>query len=195
MSVGDPADAATVPPHGEPPPTPTSEQHPEAAASTGVVLVHWPTEAERRDALAVAGQPRLLLIEPDVPPPLVRDDLEDWIRTPADPIEVQARVATLSERATAATTPTPTVDTDGIVRWQGRWVSVPPIEALIMSALIDQCGEVVHRSDLIAAAWPRGVESDRVLDSRIKLLRRRLAPLGLYVRTVRGLGFLLDVGD
>ncbi|HEX8779622.1 MAG TPA: winged helix-turn-helix domain-containing protein [Nocardioides sp.] len=195
MSVGDPADAATVPPHGARRPTPPSEQNPEAALATDVALIHWPAEADRREALGAAGQPRLLLIGPDEPPPLVHDDLEDWIRTPADPIEVEARVATLAGRAAVATTPAPTVDTDGIVRWRGKWVSVPPIEARIMSALIDQCGEVAHRSDLIAAAWPRGVESDRVLDSRIKLLRRRLAPLGLYVRTVRGLGFLLDVGD
>jgi hypothetical protein len=157
-----------------------------------VLLLRWPAEADRRADLATAGRPRLLVLDPDVPPPLVWDDLEDWVRTPADPIEVQSRLATLAERAAAVEAPTPVVDADGIVRWRGEWVAVPPIEARLFAALAERRDEVVRREDMVAAGWPAGVTSDRTLDGRIKHLRRRIAPLGLVIRTVRGVGFLLE---
>jgi hypothetical protein len=158
-----------------------------------VTLISWPAEADRRAELAAAGRPRLLVLAADEPPPLVWDDLEDWVRTPADPVEVQTRMATLAQRATvAAVAEAPTVDADGIVRWRGDWVAAPPIEARLLAALAERSGEAVRREDLIAAAWPAGVESDRILDGRIKHLRRRLQPLGLAVRTVRRVGFLLE---
>lgn len=167
------------------------------AVSPGTVdvpLIRWPSEADRRAELADAGRPRLLVLDPDVAPPLVWDDLEDWVRTPADPIEVQTRMATLADRAAAVSRGTPMVDGDGIVRWRGAWVALPPIEARLFAAMAERHGEVVRRERMIESAWPDGVESDRTLDGRIKHLRRRLAPLGLKVRTVRGVGFLLEEG-
>ncbi|HEX7133080.1 MAG TPA: winged helix-turn-helix domain-containing protein [Iamia sp.] len=157
-----------------------------------VPLLRWPAEADRRAHLATAGRPRLLVLDAEAPPPLVWDDLEDWVRAPADPVEVQSRIATLAERAATVATPMPVVDADGIVRWRGEWVAVPPIEARLLALLADRVGEVVRREDLVGAAWPRGLASDRTLDGRIKHLRRRLAPLGLVIRTVRGVGFLLE---
>lgn len=158
-----------------------------------VALIRWPAEADLRTELAVAGRPRLLVLDVDEPPPLVWDDLEDWVRSPADPVEVQHRVAALTQRATAAAVPEgPTVDADGIVRWRGEWAAVPPIEARLLATLAARCGEVVRRADLLAAGWPAGVGSDRILDGRVKHLRRRVEPLGLSVCTVRGVGFLLE---
>jgi hypothetical protein len=159
-----------------------------------VALIRWPAEADLRSELAVAGRPRLLVLDVDEPPPLVWDDLEDWVRSPADPVEVRTRLATLAQRASVATGPeTPTVDADGIVRWRGEWTAVPPIEARLLATLAARCGEVVRREDLLAAGWPAGVAGERVLDGRIKHLRRRLQPLGLAVCTVRRVGFLLEV--
>jgi DNA-binding response OmpR family regulator len=135
------------------------------------------------------------VLDHDVPPPLVWDDLEDWVRTPADPVEVQSRIATLAERAAAAASSTPVVDADGIVRWRGEWVAVPPVEARLLAALAERRDEVVRREDLVTAGWPAGLSSDRTLDGRIKHLRRRIAPLGLVIRTVRGVGFLLEEAD
>jgi len=160
--------------------------------ASDVPMLRWPAEADRRAHLATAGRPRLLVLEPGEPPPLVWDDLEDWVRTPADPVEVQQRMATLAERAAGVVAPAPAVDADGIVRWRGEWAAVPPIEARLLAALADRLGEVVRREDLVVAAWPQGLASDRTLDGRIKHLRRRLAPLGLVIRTVRGVGFLLE---
>ncbi len=167
--------------------------------STTVTLLRWPDEADRRDELAADGRPRLLVVPADAAPPLVWDDLEDWVRDPADPVEVQTRLLSLEQRALpeadAVPRPRPSLDADGIVRWEGRWTSVPPIEARILAPLLAHQGAVVHRPRLLDAAWPDGVASERVLDGRIKHLRGRLAPLGLAIRTVRGIGFLLEPRD
>ena len=60
-----------------------------------VALVAWPAEAEWLSRLRRMGQPRLLLIPSDTDPPVSGEDLEDWVRTPADPLEVHARVTTV----------------------------------------------------------------------------------------------------
>ena len=164
------------------------------STTTTVTLLRWPAEADLRAEAAASGRPRLLVLAPEAAPPLVWDDLEDWVRDPADPLEVQSRLQTLEQRSTRQSTPGPELDADGIVRWAGSWVSVPPIEARLLAPLLEERGRVVRRDDLERAGWPAGVGSERALDGRIKHLRRRLAPLGLAIQTVRGIGFLLE-GD
>lgn len=56
-----------------------------------MALVRWPLEQELRDVLAAEGRPRLLLIEA-WPAPVVVDSMEDWIKVPADPFEMSARI-------------------------------------------------------------------------------------------------------
>jgi hypothetical protein len=62
---------------------------------TDVALVRWPLEAVRRDELARAGVPRLLLVSRGTPPPLVDDEIEDWVRLPAPILDVALRVRRL----------------------------------------------------------------------------------------------------
>lgn len=163
-------------------------------AGPSVHVIRWPDEEPTRAHLAAHGRPRLLVLEPATPPPLVWDALEDWVRSPADPVEVDTRIRTLEHRArtTEAVPARPTLDADGIVRWDGAWVAVPPVEARLLTLLLRAMGEAVPRAELVAAGWPTGEASARALDGRVKLLRRRLSPLGLQVSTVRGVGFLLE---
>jgi len=62
-----------------------------------VALVHWPAEEDRREELRRGGQPRLLLVEKGAPP-IPTDGLEDWIRLPADDIDLRVRVEALLDR-------------------------------------------------------------------------------------------------
>jgi DNA-binding response OmpR family regulator len=160
-----------------------------------IALVRWPAEAVRRNELAAAGRPRLLLIEPGAAPPLAWDHLEDWTRLPADPADVEARIATLMLRNPSAELPSPLLDGDGILRVGPGWVALPPVEARITSVLLNRMDAVVPRRDLLAAGWPegeaQGSKTGNILDGRIKLLRRRLTKVGLQIHTVRGVGFLL----
>ena len=65
--------------------------------SVEVALVQWPAEQDRREELRRAGQPRLLLVERGAPP-IPTDELEDWIRLPADDLDLRVRVEALRRR-------------------------------------------------------------------------------------------------
>jgi DNA-binding response OmpR family regulator len=160
-----------------------------------VTLVRWPAEQIRRDRLAEEGLPRLLLLEPgEVPPPVV-DLLEDWIRVPADDMDLRARVATLQARYEAVGASAPALDDDGVIRVGAAWVSLPPVEARITNALLERFGLVVSRDALGRSGWPEGAPGRNALDVHVLRLRRRLAPLGLVIRTVRSRGYLLEAAD
>ena len=93
-----------------------------------VALVQWPAEQDRREQLRRAGQPRLLLVERGAPP-IPADDLEDWIRLPADDLDLRVRVEALRRRTDGDAGATPVLDDDGVLRLGDRWVSLPPVEA------------------------------------------------------------------
>jgi DNA-binding response OmpR family regulator len=163
-------------------------------ASTGrvavdVALVAWPAESEWLERLRRTGQPRLLLVRADVDPPVNEDDLEDWVRTPADPIEVHARVAVLKTRAARIG---PTLDDSGRLNAGSRWVDLSPIEYRLVGVLLENFGTLVTRDALIHAAWSDARPSENQLGVHILRLRRRLDPAGLRLRTVRRHGYLLD---
>ena len=157
-----------------------------------VTLVRWPSEQPRRERLAEEGLPRLLLIDSSEVPPTVVDGLEDWIRVPADDADIRARVATLQTRFDAVGSVAPVIDDDGVVRVGAAWVSLPPVEARITNALLDRFGAVVSRDALGRSGWPDGAPGRNALDVHVLRLRRRLAPLGLVIRTVRSRGYLLE---
>jgi DNA-binding response OmpR family regulator len=158
-----------------------------------VVLLRWPHDAERRRRLHDEGRARLLLVDFDVVPPDVVDPLEDWIRVPAADQDVQARVQTLHARTAGAPQVAPTLDADGVVRLGGCWASLPPVEARITAVLLDRLGAVVARDALATAGWPDGAPGRNALDVHVLRLRRRLAPVGLVIRTVRSRGYLLEL--
>lgn len=159
-----------------------------------VVLLRWPTEDAERRSLAARGRPRLLLVGADGPAPVCEDPLEDWVRLPAPDDDVDARVTALARR-TASLVPLerPVIDADGVVRLGERWAALPPVETRLMTALVGRFGAVVHRDDLAQAGWPEGLPGRNALDVHVLRLRRRIAPVGLVIRTIRARGYLLEV--
>jgi two-component system OmpR family response regulator len=156
-----------------------------------VVLVRWPEEEVRLVGLRSEGTPRLLLVGPQEPPPESVDCLEDWIRLPADDRDVRARVASLALRAEQERV-APELDDDGLLRFRGEWVSLSPVERALARAMVERFGAVVGRDTLARRAWPNGAPTRNALDVHVLRLRRRIAPLGLEVRTVRSRGYLLQ---
>lgn len=136
--------------------------------------------------------PRLLLLEDGVEPPDPVDCLEDWVRVPAGEVDVRARVTALSIRATEHAASSPVLDGDGVLRYIGSWVSLPPVEARLTRALLDRFGAVVSRDALGRAGWPDGPPGRNALDVHVLRLRRRLHAVGLAIRTVRSRGYLLE---
>ena len=86
----------------------------------------------------------------------------------------------------------PTLDEFGLLRQGGAWVALSPIETRLIAAFLASPGRVVGRNALARAGWPDGAPSERSVDSRIKALRKRVAPLALRIHTVRGHGYLAE---
>lgn len=159
-----------------------------------VVLVRWPEEDARLRQLRDTGSPRLLLLNGESEPPESADCLEDWIRLPADDRDVRARVARLSSRADTQQ-PAPQVDGDGLLRYRGRWVALSPVESALAITMVDRFGAVVGRDTLARRAWPDGTPTRNALDVHMLRLRRRIASLGVEVRTVRSRGYLMQAAQ
>ena len=155
-----------------------------------VEFVRWPVEQERRKVLEGLGRPRLLLVDSGDAPPSTPDVLEDWIRLPAEEIDIRARAESLLEASLSADLPE--LDDDGLLRFRGRWAAMPPIEANLVRALIDAYGTVVTREQLSVAGWPDGSPGRNALDVHMLRLRRRIDGLDLAIRTVRSRGYVLE---
>jgi DNA-binding winged helix-turn-helix (wHTH) protein len=156
------------------------------------MLVRWPAEAEQRARLAERQVPRLLLLDDGTSPPEAADCLEDWIRLPAADADVRARVQGLLTRGHAHLRPVPEIDNHGVLRFGASWVSLPPVEARLADALVMRFGAVVGRDTLRRSVWPGSSPGRNVLDVHVLRLRRRVAPLGLAIRTVRSRGCMLE---
>ncbi|MBA2325037.1 MAG: response regulator transcription factor [Actinobacteria bacterium] len=154
-------------------------------------MVRWPDEEDRLLQLRETGAPRLLFVEAGREPPLSDDCLEDWVRVPVDERELRARVNALTARAEHHGLH-PEIDDDGLLRFRGRWVDLPPIERTVATALVERFGAVVGRDTLTRRAWPEQRPTRNALDVHMSRLRRRIVPLGLGVRTVRARGYLLQ---
>ena len=172
----------------------TTEKHPARTVTPvmDVVLVRWPEEEPRRAQLRDDGVPRLLLVENGSPPPRSIDDLEDWVRVPADEVDLHARVENLNLKVKSRTQVVPQLDDDGVLRTGEAWVPLPPVEARLTTVLVDRYRSVVSRDALARAGWPHGAPGRNALDVHMLRLRRRIAPLGLAIRTVRSRGYLLE---
>lgn len=156
-----------------------------------VVLVRWPEEQDHLNELRASGSPRLLLVAPAGEPPASADCLEDWVRLPAEDRDVRARVAALSARASGGRA-IPEIDDDGLLRFRGQWCALSPVEHALATVLTERFGAVVGRDALARRAWPGGAPTRNALDVHMLRLRRRIAELGLEVRTVRSRGYLLQ---
>lgn len=169
-----------------------------------VALIHWPQEQAKRAEFVVARRPRLLLVESG-PAPLSVSLIEDWIRIPATEADLEARVETLRRRSQHLAVvgdlyqefPVPVLEESGILRFGAGWVSLSPLEARLVDALLARVGAVVTRQTLTEAGWPsvEGARADphrNVLDAHILRLRHRLPSVGLTIRTVRSRGYLLE---
>ena len=157
--------------------------------------MRWPGEAEERARLAERHIPRLLLVDDGIAPPETLDCLEDWIRLPAPESDLQARMDGLLTRRGAHLRSVPEIDTHGVLRFGSGWVSLPPVEARLADALVVRFGAVVGRDTLRRSVWPGSSPGRNVLDVHVLRLRRRLAPLGLAIRTVRSRGYMLEQAE
>ncbi len=154
--------------------------------------MRWPAERGRRERLRRQRRPRLLLLEEGAAPPHLADCLEDWIRLPADDVDLKARVENLVVRTQRHFGSGPELD-EGVLRVGDDWVSLTPLESRLAEVLVQRMGTVASRETLARAGWPAGAQARNTLDVHVVRLRRRLSTVGLGLRTVRSRGYLLEM--
>jgi two-component system, OmpR family, response regulator len=126
---------------------------------------------------------------------------EDYLVKPFELQELEARVRALLRRqhadrnaqirigALVLTPGQPRVLLGGVS------VDLPASEFALLEALAIRGGRVVRREDLADRLGHGGEPpSDAAIDLCVHRLRRRLSPLGMKVRTLRGFGYLLETG-
>ena len=159
-----------------------------------VIVVHWPADAEVRVQAAARGDACLMCVAERARPPLEWGHLEDWLREPFDYGELDARRARLRRRLIARQPVW--IDDDGLLRRGSRWIALAPMEVRLLEPLLAMKDDVVSRSALHAEVYDGQQARDvRLVDSTLRRLRRRVRPLGVTIHTVRGTGFLLELGE
>lgn len=162
-------------------------------AGIDVTILRWPQQEDLRRWLAHRRLPRILLVDPEVQPPEVSDDLEDWVRGDLDPIDQAARCRVLSQRAVDLNARLPFLDPDGLLRHHGRWVAIPEGQLEMVRLLLDRLNRVVP-IELVTAAYEAtgGSGHPNTIRTAISRLGGRMREVNLELVTVRGRGVLLS---
>ena len=145
-------------------------------------------EASRLERL---GRARLLVVAEGAPPPETTSCLEDWVRLPASDDDVAARVAALAHHAQRHPE-LPIVNPWGQVTYHGVTVILSPREAVVATVLVEHFAEAVRDHDIIERAWPDGDGTPTALRVHAHRLRKRVEPIGLALKSIRGYGYMLS---
>ncbi len=132
---------------------------------------------------------------------------DDYLPKPFDLDELEARIRALARRGPAApATPTDTLgpafcglrcDTaSGAVYWQGAALELAPRESAMLRALLARPGQAVAKERLFEAVFPGETQvQTEAIEVVAYRLRKKLAPTGAQLVTLRGLGYLLKAQD
>ncbi|MEO6208028.1 MAG: response regulator transcription factor [Candidatus Limnocylindrales bacterium] len=126
----------------------------------------------------------------------------DYVTKPFSPRELRARIKAVLRRGDDDAMGVERfgdieVDFDRAeVRRQNELVEVTALELRLLKALLARRGRVLTRAQLIDLAWESGTNvSDRVVDTHILNLRKKVEPVPSeprFIRGVRGIGYRFD---
>jgi two-component system OmpR family response regulator len=124
---------------------------------------------------------------------------DDYMAKPFDIREFEARVRSLLRRQAglrSATVSLGALTLDLTTRQfaaHDQMIDLPPRERALLELLVTRAGKVVAKEAIVQSLTSLDdMLSDNAIEQYISRLRRRLAPLGLTPRTVRGIGYLLE---
>jgi two-component system response regulator TctD len=126
---------------------------------------------------------------------------DDYLRKPFDAEELEARIRALGRRRGGDPTPELVVGTltlnrsTGEARVLSELLDLRRRELAVLDALATRAGQIVPRETLHAEVF--GIDEpvgSNAIEVNITRLRAKLPPHGPTIRTVRGVGYLLDAG-
>jgi two-component system response regulator BaeR len=128
---------------------------------------------------------------------------DDYVCKPFSPREVMARVRALLRRAegrvSTSSVPWSVDENAQRIWWVGKLLPLTPLEFRLLKRLVSFPGRVYSREQLQRGVHPDLRDSsDRVIDSHIKNLRRKIQAVDQdceCIVSVYGVGYRLDVPD
>lgn len=75
-----------------------------------------------------------------------------------------------------------------------REVDLTAHELRLLHYLASRPGRIFSRDQLMRAVWSETVVAERTIDSHVSKLRKKLGEAGVQLRSVRGVGYVLDAG-
>ncbi|MGH7105844.1 MAG: winged helix-turn-helix domain-containing protein [Acetobacteraceae bacterium] len=124
---------------------------------------------------------------------------DDYLLKPFEPAELLARLRALLRRAQGDPSPSVTVGTlvyercNGAFRLNGMLLELPRRERAVLEQLVVYAGSIIPREKLADGVF--GLDEDvgpNALEVYVGRLRKKLAAGGPQIRTIRGLGYMLD---
>lgn len=124
---------------------------------------------------------------------------DDYLPKPFDLDELEARVRALVRRASGAEAPSSaawcgmTVDADsGAVYHQGKPLELAPRELALLRAVLARPGHAIAKERLFELVFPGETEvQPEAIEVVAYRLRKKIAPTGAQLVTLRGLGYLI----
>ena len=170
--------------------TPSPARH-TAAVPAPVAVLRWPEQDEERRRLAALGRPRVLLTRSGDTPRSILDENEVWVREGSSASTLLEAMEQLGS-TTAGTLGTPHLDDDHLLRFEERWVVIPPALRRLMRLFLDNYLTPVSRDTIRDAYRRAGHEAGpSSLSGLIYRLDVRVVTVGLELHRVYRRGLLL----
>lgn len=160
------------------------------AATADVAVLCLPDDDVLRRHLDRIGLPRVLVVGERDDPPVPADPVEDWLRAPVDPAELEDRRTVVLDRYLRATAGV-RIDGDGLLRVGSRWAALTDRQWAALLPLVNQLGRPVSRAVVEDEYRAAGGADGRALVALLRRQRPRLAALGLELHLLSSGAFLL----